>query len=94
MFIIRHFENLTELRAFADSLRELSFQDERLLVGERADYLFLDELPSPSKRGGKRAGAGRPRGSCRGGGYKGGRGGGGGGGGGSGGVGGAGGVVA
>ena len=72
----------------AASLPEISFQDERLMVGERADY--VQAFPSPSKRGGKRSGAGRPRGSCRGGGFKGGRGGGGG----SGGVGGAGGVVA
>ena len=88
LFILRHFLDLTELRGFADSLRQISFLDERLLVGERVDYLAF---PSPSKRGGKRTGAGRPRGGCRGGrgGSRGGRGGGG-----SGGVGGAGGLMA
>jgi len=90
LFILRHFGDLAELRGFAACLREVSFQEEPLLVGERVDYLHTLPSPgkSPSKRGGKRTGAGRPRGSCRGlpkGGHD---------GDGSGGVGGAGGVVA
>ena len=42
----------------------MSFEDERLLVAERADFA---PPPSPSKKGGRRNGAGRPRGSCKGG---------------------------
>ena len=65
LFILRHFDDLTELRNFANALKEISFQDERRLVGERTDV--GQPQPSPSKKGGKRGGAGRPRGSCKGG---------------------------
>jgi len=65
LFILRHFEDLAELRNFANSLQEISFKGEHLLVGERNDV--QQPQPSPSKKGGKRGGAGRPRGSCKGG---------------------------
>ena len=61
LFILRHFDDLTELRNFANALREISFPDERLLVGER--NAVGQTQPSPSKKGGKRGGAG----SCKGG---------------------------
>ena len=65
LYILRHFHgDLTSLRNFGDALRALSFLDERLMVAEKDDYM---ESPKKGGKGGKRSGAGRPRGGCGGG---------------------------